>query len=263
MERLPPRESTGSGHPQTGAIAAIKQRGELRVGMQVGYVPFQMVGRGGDVVGFDVDTAELVARGLMVNLRIVRKNWQELFPALLDGDIDVIMSGITVTPARNAEALFTVCVLETGRMFVVHGTNAAKLQSFKDLNQPGVFVVSAEGGLGDLNVRDALPRASYREFPNRKLALAEVLEKRAHAVIDDEPSIRMAAATHAGVLVPCFTPITYECVSWAVRPGETHWLNWLDNFIRVLQKDGTLEQLKKKWFQDYFLDMHRRNGDER
>jgi polar amino acid transport system substrate-binding protein len=56
-------------------------------------------------------------------------------------------------------------------------------------------------------------------------------------------------------LVGVFTPLTYEPIAWAIRPGDTHWLNWLDNFIRMMHKDGALENLRKKWMHDYYLDV--------
>jgi polar amino acid transport system substrate-binding protein len=241
--------------PQAATIEAIKQRGELRVGMQVGYVPFQMVGNEGNVVGFDVDLAEMAAKSLNVGLRIIKQNWQELIPALLEGRTDVIISGMTVTPERNTEVMFTEPLLETGRMFLVHVTNADRFKAVQDINKQGVFVASVPGGVGELRLRDTVPNAAYREFPDRAQALKEVLERRAHAYIDEEFSIRLACATHPKFLTSSFRALTYEPVAWAVRPGEIHWLNWLNNFIQKIKGDGRLEELKKKWMQDYFLDL--------
>ncbi len=171
---------------QTGAIGAIKQRGELRVGMQVGYVPFQMVGNQGNVVGFDAELAAMVAKSLNVGLRIIRQNWQELIPSLRDGRTDVIISGMTVTAERNSEVMFTEPLVETGRMFLVHLMNADRFNSLNDLDKQGVFVISVPGGLGELRLREMLPNAAYREFPERSQAVKEVLERRAHAYVDEE-----------------------------------------------------------------------------
>ena len=242
--------------PATSALQAIIRRGELRVGMQVGYVPFQMHGHDGNLVGLDVDLAEMVARSLNVVLRVVRLTWQELIPSLLEGKTDVVMSGMTVTPERNVQVLFTLPVLETGRMFLVHASNAEQFKNLEDLDKQGIFIVSTPGGLGEIRIRELLPKASYREFPDRKRSIGEVLERRAQAFIDEEFSIRLACATHPHILTSRFKPVTYEPMSWAVRPGDLHWLNWLNNFIRKIHGDGRLESLKKKWLQDYFLDMN-------
>jgi len=236
-------------------LEAIVGRGELRVGMQVGYVPFQMLGNDGTLVGLDMDLASMVARSLRVNLRIVRQTWQELIPSLLEGKTDVVMSGMSVTPERNLQVAFTIPLVETGRMFLVHRSNERAFQNIQDLDKNGIFVVSAPGGLGELRIRDSMPNVSHREFPDRKLALAEVLEKRAQAFIDEEFSIRLACAGQAETFASPFKPLTFEPIAWAVRPGDCHWLNWLDNFIRKINGDGRLDNLKKKWFQDYFLDM--------
>lgn len=225
------------------------------MGMQVGYVPFQMHGPEGAAVGLDVDLAEMVSRCLNVNLRIVSQTWQELIPSLLEGATDVVMSGMTVTPERNAQVMFTLPVMETGRMFLVHVANAESLRRIQDLDQPGIFVVSWPGSLGQIRLKELLPEAAHRQFAERKLALAEVLEKRAHAMIDEEFSIRLACATYSDKLVSSFKPITCEQVAWAIRPNDPHWLNWLDNFIRTIQKDGRLDDLKAKWLRDYFLDI--------
>jgi len=248
----PPAERPTAG----GVIQLVKQRGELRVGMQVGYVPFQMPGTEGKLVGFDVDAAELAARSLNVQLRIVRLTWPELIPSLLEGTTDVVMSGMTVTPERNMDVVFTIPVLESGRMFLVHNANARRFKKFEDLNGSGIFVVSWPGGLGNLKLRLILPKASYREFPNRSRALTEVIEKRAHALVDDEFGIRQGVSTYPEALVSPFKPLTYEPIAWAIRPGDPHWLNWLNNLIRLIRKDGRLDELKKKWLQDYFLDIH-------
>ncbi len=240
---------------QTGAIGAIKQRGELRVGMQVGYVPFQMVGNQGNVVGFDAELAAMAAKSLNVGLRIIRQNWQELIPSLLDGRTDVIISGMTVTAERNSEVMFTEPLVETGRMFLVHVMNADRFKSLNDLDKPGVFVISVPGGLGELRLREMIPNAAYREFPERSQAVKEVLERRAHAYVDEEFSIRRTCATNSQFLTSGFKALTYEPIAWAVRPGDAHWLNWLNNFIQKIKGDGRLEELKRKWMQDYFLDL--------
>lgn len=239
------------------ALEAITRRGELRVGMQVGYVPFQMQGNQGDLIGLEVDLAEMAARRLNVVLRVVRLTWQELIPSLLEGGTDVVMSGMSVTSERNLQVLFTAPVVETGRMFLVHSSSEGQFKDLESLNKQGVFIVSTPGGMGELRIRELLPKASHREFPDRKGSIGEVLDRRAHAFIDQEFSIRLACAMYPQALTGRFKPITYEPISWAVRPDDLHWLNWLNHFIGQIKGDGRLESLKKKWLQDYFLDINR------
>ena len=54
--------------PSRSAIEAILKRGELRVGMEAGYIPFEMRDKKGDIIGFDVDLARLMARAMGVKV---------------------------------------------------------------------------------------------------------------------------------------------------------------------------------------------------
>jgi polar amino acid transport system substrate-binding protein len=258
-EPAPPKpvsvQTTKTAPKPGGVLSAILARDELRVGMQVGYVPFEMVGKQGRITGFDVDTANLTAGSLGVGLNIVKRSWSELIPSLLNGEIDVIMSAMTITPKKNLEVVFTVPLLETGRMFLVHKKNAANIKNFKDLNLSGLFVSYTSDGLGDLPIRSILPRAALREFPTKQQALDEVLNGRCAGYVDEEFSIRMACAKRPKVFLGRFEKLTYEPVAWAVRPGDPHWLNWLNNFIHMIRRSGKLDELKQKWLRDYFLDL--------
>jgi len=167
---------------------------------------------------------------------------------------------MTASPGRNAQVAFTSPVLDTGRMFLVHVKNLQRFKKLEDLNHQGIFVVSGPGGLGEMRIGEVLPEASYREFPDSPSALKEVLAGRAHAIIDEEFAIRLSAATYSDRLGSAFEPITYEPIAWAVRPDDYHWLNWLNNFILIIQRDGRMDALKKKWLHDYFLDINQKGS---
>lgn len=238
-----------------GTLKTIRDRGELLVGMQPGYAPFQMKATDGGVKGFDVDCAVMVAHDLKVGLKIVPLGWQELVPALLEGKVDVLMSGITVTPDRNLEVVFTEPILRTGRMFLVNRKDSDRFGRLSDLNSAGVFVAVKKGGEGAMDLKTLLPLAAIREFPDAKTALQEVLQGRANAYLDDEFTVREACAKHPDRLIGRFRPLTFEPVAWAIKPGDGHWLNWLNNVIRQAKEDGRVDAAEKKWFRDYFLDM--------
>lgn len=233
--------------PAQGTLDVIRSRGELRVGMQAGYMPFQIPASDGRPIGLEVDAASLVAQALGVRLRIIRQENRELIPSLLRGKTDVIMSALSITPERNAQVVFTRPVLDTGRVFAVHRDHAESLQQFRDLNRTGLLVVSGLAGCGKFKTKESLPLAACRELPDSRSALDEVIQGRADAYVDEEFAVRMACAKHPDILVGRFEPFTYEPIAWGIRPGDVHWLNWLNNFIDSMQYDGTLEALRKKW----------------
>jgi len=215
--------------------------------MQAGYVPFQILDSDGQAIGLDVDAAGIVAQALGVRLRIVRQDSRELIPSLVRGKTDVVMSALSITPERNAQVVFTRPVLATGRMFAVHREHAEGLQQLSDLNRAGLLLVSGPAGYGKLKAEEALPLAACRELTDSRSALDEVIQGRAHAYVDEEFAVRMACAKYPDLLMGRFEPFTYEPIAWAIRPSDIHGLNWLNNFIDIMQHDGTLDALKEKW----------------
>src|SRR5215471_4737301 len=99
----------GAGRP-TSALDRIRARGELTWGGdEQGGEPyvFEDAGRGGALVGFEVDLADSLARALGVRARFVQNDWTTLIPSLERGTFDVALNGIEVTPALSARVAFS------------------------------------------------------------------------------------------------------------------------------------------------------------
>jgi polar amino acid transport system substrate-binding protein len=248
------QDTTGPKDP----LQRIRESGELRVGMQVGYPPFQMRDRTGRLEGLDIDLAKMAAKELSARVHIEERSWDNLMDALVSDEVDLIMSAMTITPQRNLRVMFTDPALVTGRMFLVKRGDLPEIRSAKDLNKPGFFLCSIPDGLGNLEFQEIFPRASYREFTSRAQAVDEVVAGRCKAYIDEEFAIRMACAKRSDKVASPFQRLTHEPVAFAVKPGSNHWLNWLNNFIHRIQHDGSLERLRKKWLHDYYLDLNPR-----
>ena len=80
-----------------GTLEEIQKRGKLRVGMEPGYMPFELQNKKGEIIGFDADMAAVMAKAMGVKLELVSTAWDGIIPALLTNKFDVIMSGMTLT----------------------------------------------------------------------------------------------------------------------------------------------------------------------
>ena len=67
----------------------ILDRGTLRVGMEPGYMPFEMTNKKGEIVGFDVDMAKRIAKAMGVKLELVSTAWDGIIPALITKKFDI------------------------------------------------------------------------------------------------------------------------------------------------------------------------------
>jgi len=93
------------------ALEEILKRGELRVGLEAGYQPFEMQDEKGNIVGFDVDMAyemgkALFGKGGEKKVKLINTAWEGIIPALMTRKFDIIMSGMTVLQSRNLKVNF-------------------------------------------------------------------------------------------------------------------------------------------------------------
>ncbi|HEY6477675.1 MAG TPA: ABC transporter substrate-binding protein/permease [Polyangia bacterium] len=101
---------TPAARPPAGALARIAERGELLWGAdEQGGEPYayEDSGRGGALVGFEVDLADALGESLGVKARMVQNDWSTLIPSLERGTFDVALNGVEVTVGRAARVSFT------------------------------------------------------------------------------------------------------------------------------------------------------------
>src|SRR6266545_3888334 len=111
----------------------------LRVGMELGYPPFEMRNEKGEAQGVSVDLARALAESLGRPLDIQNLPFDGLIPALKTGKIDLILSSMTATEERARVIDFSDPYLKTGLCLLVGAKSDAK--TIADLNQSGKTIV--------------------------------------------------------------------------------------------------------------------------
>jgi polar amino acid transport system substrate-binding protein len=94
----------------------ILQRGELVVGTAGSMPPLNMTTKAGKIIGFEADLAGYMATAMGVRLKLEAMPFSELLPALEAGSVDLVISGLTITPERNLK-LSWVLILYPGKLF--------------------------------------------------------------------------------------------------------------------------------------------------
>jgi polar amino acid transport system substrate-binding protein len=230
-------------------IAAIKQRGELRVGLEAGYMPFEMIDRGGEIIGFDIDLARLMARKLGVKLKVVNQGWDGIIPALLTGKFDVTLGGMTITPERAKSVDFCDPYVVIGQTVLINKKLAGAVKAVGDLDKPQYTILSKLGTTGDIAAKKQFRRAKLRTFEHQSEAAVEVQNGRADGFVYDLPFNAVMAARYPDSLAHLNEPFTREELAWAIRKNDPGLRAWLNEFLAGLRKDGTYQALYKKWFE--------------
>ena len=230
----------------------ILERGELIVGMEPGYMPFEMKDKKGRIIGYDVDMAKKMAKEMGVKLKLVPTAWDGIIAGLVTGKYDIIMSGMTITQQRNLKVNFANPYIVVGQTIMMKKGTPAK--NAKDLDKPEYTIATKLGVTGEIATRKFFKKAKIVTFETEADAASEVLNGRAHAMVYDQPyNVLFMSDKGKGKLIHLDTPLTYEPLGWAIRKGDPDFLNWLNNFLRQMKEDKVLNfhtNLYNKWLVD-------------
>ncbi|MDK2955950.1 MAG: polar amino acid transport system substrate-binding protein [Desulfovibrionales bacterium] len=229
-------------------LEQILRSGELRVGFEAGYIPFEMTDKNGNFVGFDIDVAKEMAKAMGVKFVPVNTQWDGIIPALMSKKFDVLISGMTVTQERNLKINFAAPYIIVGQTILLNKKLEKTVKSYKDLNDPKYVVTSKLGTTGEQAVKRMIPKATYKSFETETEAFLEVLNGKADAYVYDLPNcVYQYAQQGEGKVVFLDKPFTYEPLAWAINKGDPDFMNWLNNFLSQLKNDGRYDAIYNKW----------------
>ncbi|MBF0209977.1 MAG: transporter substrate-binding domain-containing protein [Desulfamplus sp.] len=233
---------------QKSTLEKILKKGELRVGFEAGYMPFEMTDQKGNFVGFDIDIAKEMAKAMGVKFVPVNTAWDGIIPSLITDKFDIIMSGMTVTQDRNLKINFVDPYIIVGQTIILNKKHEGTITSYKELNDPKFIVTSKLGTTGESAVKGKIPKATYKSFETETEAALEVVNGKADAFVYDLPyCVVFMAQQGAGKAIFLDQPFTFEPLAWAINKGDPDFLNFLNNFLRQLKNDGRYDTIYNKW----------------
>jgi polar amino acid transport system substrate-binding protein len=251
-------------------LEGILKRGKLRVGLEPGYMPFEMIDKRGGLrqrdlrsggvrfrgqqasfIGFDIDIAREMARALGVKFVPVNTAWPSIIPALNLGRFDIIISGMSVTEERKKRIDFADPYMTVGQTVLVNKKHKDVITSYKQLNDPKFTVTSKPGTTGEEAVQKFMPKCTYQPFDTELEGAMAVIKGQADAFVYDLPYNVVFMAMHGeDDLVFLDKPFTVEPLAWGIRKNDPDFLIWLNKFLEELKEDGRYDKIYKKWFID-------------
>ena len=229
-------------------VEQIIARGELRVGFESGYVPFEMTDKKGNFIGFDMDFGRRLAKSMGVKFVPVNTAWDGILPALMTNKFDIIMGGMTITQERNLKINFAEPYIVVGQTILLNKKHKNAVLSYKDLNNPKYIVTSRMGTTGEQAIKKYIPKATYKGFESEAEAGLEVINGKADALVYDLPFCGFLYGSQGkGKTIFLSDPFTFEPLAWAINKGDPDFLNYLNNFLRQSKGDGFYDRMYKKW----------------
>jgi polar amino acid transport system substrate-binding protein len=222
---------------------------ELVLGTAAGMPPLNMTTKDGQVIGMEIDIARLIADSLEVKLTLKTMQFNELLPALEAGRVDMVLSGMTMTPARNLKVAFAGPYFGSGKSMLVKEANIESLNETSKINNPDKVLVALKGSTSQLFVEKVFPKAKLVLTENYDQAVAMVREDKAHAMVADQPICQVSVYRYPDAgLAALKKTLSYEPIGIAIPANDSLFLNLLQNFITALVNSGDLRTLSDRWF---------------
>jgi polar amino acid transport system substrate-binding protein len=238
----------GLGGSRSPVADRVRANGEIRVGMSGNQPPFNMTSRSGAQMGMEVDLVRGLARALGVREKIVTMPFQDLLPALQKGEVDIVLSGLTMTPARNLEVAFAGPYFISGKAALTKSDSLAAADEPSDVNKPIRMTVLA-GSTSEQFVQRDLPEVELVPATDYDEAIRMVLDDEVDAMIADYPICILALYQHPNAgLATTISPFTFEPIGAALSSDAPLLTNLVSNYLTLLEGTGTLEQLRAIWF---------------
>ena len=239
------------GSPGGGRLPEILGRGELRVGISGDLPPLNMKNKGGEMIGLEVDLVTALAHAMGLEVLLVETPFPELIEALEAGDVDLVISGMTMTPERNARVAFVGPYFISGTSVLTKSEEIADAQDPKKVDGPGRKYAALEGSTSAQFVKDVLPQSVLVTTPDYETAVQMVIADEVDGLVADFQACMLGTWRNPDAgLMAVRTPFTIEPLGIALPPDAPLLLNLVSNYLGTLEDTGILAQLKAKWLAD-------------
>ncbi len=243
--------SSNSSLSPSPVLERITSRGELLVGTAGSMPPLNMTTREGEVIGLEPDIARFIADSMGVRLTMKTMPFDQLLPALERGEIDMIMSDMTMTGKRNLKVAFVGPYFISGKSILTKNAGIAAISNGRDLNKPGISLTALSGSTSQQVIQGLLPKARFVPAQDYNQAVKMILDNKVDAMVADYPICLISVYRFPDdSLATTLKPFTYEPIGIAIPANDPLLVNWLNNFFISFKGSGELERLTGKWLEN-------------
>ncbi len=218
-----------------GKLQEVLQRGKLIVGTGSTNAPWGFRDEKGNLVGFDIDMAHILAKGLFgdpAKVEFVTQASDARIPNITTGKVDITCQAMTVTAERAQQVAFTVPYYREGVGLLM--TKGGQYTSYDALKKGGksVTISVLQNVYAEQMVHEALPLAKVDQYDAVDTMYQALNSGRADAAATDMSSLRWFLQQNPDHYVDAgyaWDPQTYSC---AVKQGDTVWLQFINTSLR-------------------------------
>ena len=232
-------------------LSRIVESGELRIGMSGEQPPLSMTARNGELFGLDVALGRVLAQSMGVEAKLLRRPFGELIEALEDHEVDLVMSGMTITPERARRVAFIGPYYTSGKSLLTRSRQLADVKVAKDLDSSELRFAALKGSTSESFVENTLPSARLVTTEGLDEAVQKVIDGKVDALVADRETCAFSVLRHpeAGLLAAGAT-FTLEPMGIGVPLDQPRLANLVQTYLNALAERGILKKAKAFWLKD-------------
>lgn len=230
-------------------LAEVQKAGKLTVATSPDFPPFESLGENGAVYGIEIDILKLICQELGVELDIQQMDFDSVLPGVQAGKYHMGASGISVTPAREENTLFTDPYCLAAQAIVVMKDSTIKSKA--DLEGKTVSVQTGTTA-ETYCMANGYTVSSFTANADAEAAL--IAGKVDAWVIDDLTAAEMVEiynAENGEVLVILDEVMTTEPYAFAFAFGSEDLVAKINEILSGLVADGTVADLFEQYGAPY------------
>lgn len=233
----------GGTQQQQPTVTVVKE-GQLTVGSDTTYPPFESIGDNGKPEGFDVDIATEIAGRLGLDVNVISVKWEGIIPGLKMGDYDMVMSAMTITDERKQEIDFSDPYIDSNQSIAVKkGTTGISSEADLAGKTVGVQVDTT----GQFTAEKIAGIKEIRKYDTILLAFTDLELGRIDAIMNDYPVNSYLSNTRGKTEIAAVIK-TDEQYGIGIKKGNTDLLGAINKALADMKADGTYDTIYTKWF---------------
>jgi len=199
------------------------------------------------VRGVEIDLGTMLGAKLGREVQFVELRFQRLIPTLVAGNIDIIMSGMTITQSREYQIDFAAPYLKTGQMAALRIKDKQYYPTKESVLKTNANIGVVRGTTGDIFTEKNIPKARVLRLTKVQDAPSEFKRETIDLFIYDAPAILWLVSSNEGELTNLSETFTEELLAWGIRRDNKDFLNQVNNILQTWKEDGTLDRVLDRW----------------
>ncbi|MEE8057167.1 MAG: transporter substrate-binding domain-containing protein [Pseudomonadales bacterium] len=241
--------TTGAAEKSQRYFQEVLDSGQLRIGVSI-FSPWVMKAKDGQLIGSEIDMARRLAVDMGLSPEFGLYEWKKLIPALENGEIDIIVSGMGIKPKRALRVNFSRPYGDVGVGLAANTRLTADFSSLDDMKKQGVNIgVIADTVSADVAKR-LFSKTTIKYFSTEDEVQQALLKGDVHAVIAASPLPKFLSLKYPEQIdVPLAKPLLNFKEGLAINKGDADFLNFLDAWVVARTADAWIPSTRHYWFE--------------